>query len=271
MLAKGAAACSGITLLVAGGIWLALASCAGAKGHGVGVAPKYGTRSTKFTVSFTAPDRSGVTATMDRRYEVSATGPAGAKGCVDSATRLGYSPRARARVRVILNPKAFGRGWCTGSFSGTVTEITGPVCPKGEICPAFAVLVRTLGRFKFHVRPAAGGVDRTPPRFGGLVSATACTPGPQRPGQTTPFTLRWNAARDDVTLSAKIVYDVFESSTAGGENFSRPSWTTAAGATTFRTPGLPSHGTFYFVVRARDRAGNVDRNRVERRGLDPCF
>jgi hypothetical protein len=30
-------------------------------------------------------------------------------------------------------------------------------------------------------------------------------------------------------------------------------------ATSFTTAGLPSHGTFYFVVRARDRAGNEDR------------
>ena len=49
-----------------------------------------------------------------------------------------------------------------------------------------------------------------------------------------------------------------------------PSWTTPPGATSFRTPGLASHGTFFFVVRARDLAGNEDRNTVERRGLDPC-
>jgi hypothetical protein len=44
-----------------------------------------------------------------------------------------------------------------------------------------------------------------------------------------------------------------------------------AGVTSYRTPGLPSHGTFYFVVRARDSAGNQDRNVVEQRGVDPCY
>jgi hypothetical protein len=56
----------------------------------------------------------------------------------------------------------------------------------------------------------------------------------------------------------------------GGEDFSMPAWTTEPGATGFRTPGLPSHGTFYFVVRARDRAGNEDANTVEVLGIDPC-
>jgi hypothetical protein len=74
-----------------------------------------------------------------------------------------------------------------------------------------------------------------------------------------------------VTPSSKIVYDIFISTTPGGEDFAHRTWTTQPGAITFRTPGLPSHGTFYFVVRARDQAGNEDGNRVERVGLDPCL
>jgi hypothetical protein len=119
--------------------------------------------------------------------------------------------------------------------------------------------------------PPAPGTDATPPVFAGLQGAFACTPGPQRPGQTTPFTLSWEAATDDVTPSSQIVYDIYLASTSGGENFSKPTWVTEPGATTFRTPGLPSHGTFYFVVRARDRAGNEDRNTLERLGSDPCL
>jgi hypothetical protein len=118
-------------------------------------------------------------------------------------------------------------------------------------------------------RPIPG--DTTPPRFGGLQSAFACTPGPQRPGQTTPFNLSWEAASDDVTPTKSIVYDVYLATSPGGEDFSKPTWTTEPGVTSFRTPGLPSHGTFYFVVRARDRAGNEDANLVELLGSDPCL
>jgi hypothetical protein len=126
-----------------------------------------------------------------------------------------------------------------------------------------------VDRFGFEVVRA--GADATPPVFAGIKTATACTPGPQRPGQTTPFTLTWDPASDNTTPRAEIVYDVYESGTAGGEDFAHPSWTTAPGVTSFRTPGLPSHGTFYFVVRARDQAGNEDANRVELLGSDPCL
>jgi hypothetical protein len=118
--------------------------------------------------------------------------------------------------------------------------------------------------------PTPGPVDTTPPKFGGLKAAFACTPGPQRPGQTTPFTLSWDAASDDGTPDSLIVYDVYLAAAPGGEDFSEPTWTTPPGVTGYRTPGLASHGTFYFVVRARDLAGNEDRNTVELRGSDPC-
>jgi hypothetical protein len=121
------------------------------------------------------------------------------------------------------------------------------------------------------VRAPLPALDTTPPSFGGLQSAFACTPGAQRPGQTTPFTLSWHAASDNVTPSSQIVYDVYLASAPGGEQFAAATWTTAPGATTFKTPGLPSHGSFYFVVRARDGAGNEDHNTIEVHGSDPCY
>jgi hypothetical protein len=119
--------------------------------------------------------------------------------------------------------------------------------------------------------PAPGPLDITPPKFAGLQSAFACTPGPQSPGETTPFNLSWEAATDDVTPSSLIVYDVYLATTSGGEDFSQPTWVTPPGVTGFQTPGLPSHGSFYFVIRARDQAGNEDANTVEVHGSDPCL
>lgn len=40
--------------------------------------------------------------------------------------------------------------------------------------------------------------------------------------------------------------------------------------TTFVTPLLPDDETYYFVVRARDEAGNRDANDVERLGVNLC-
>jgi hypothetical protein len=184
------------------------------------------------------------------------------------STSAAGAVKANAVVRVTLSPTAAELKWCQGVFHGKVQEIASPECPQGRLCPAFLVLIGTVGRFSFQVRASA---DTTPPSFAGLERAFACTPGPQRPGETTPFTLSWSAATDNVTPSAQLVYDVFEAGQRGQEDFSKPTWTTSPGVTSFRTPGLPSHGTFYFVVRARDQAGNEDQNRIERQGTDPCY
>jgi hypothetical protein len=116
---------------------------------------------------------------------------------------------------------------------------------------------------------AANGHDQTPPAFAGLVSATTCIPGPSA-GQTTSYTLRWEAATDNLTQSRRIVYDVYQAAMPGGEDFSTPTYTTRAGATSFATPELPADKAVYFVVRARDKAGNSDSNTVERQGQNLC-
>ena len=68
----------------------------------------------------------------------------------------------------------------------------------------------------------------------------------------------------------KIFYNVYEATTRGGENFSKPTYTTDPGVTSFDTPKLTNEGTYYFVVRARDKAGHEDSNTVEREGQNLC-
>ena len=112
--------------------------------------------------------------------------------------------------------------------------------------------------------------DNIPPTFAGLKSATTCIPGPIGEGRTSSYHLSWDAATDNVTPSSKIVYNVYQANKAGGEDFSQPTYTTAPGVTSFDTPQLSSSKTFYFVVRARDQAGNEDSNKVERQGQNLC-
>jgi hypothetical protein len=113
--------------------------------------------------------------------------------------------------------------------------------------------------------------DHAPPTFAGLTSATTCIPGPiGPPGRTSSHHLIWDPATDNVTPSSQIVYDIYQATTPGGENFSMPTYTTAPGATAFDTPQLSADQTFYFVVRARDQAGNEDSNTVERQGQNIC-
>ena len=117
---------------------------------------------------------------------------------------------------------------------------------------------------------APPGADRTPPVFAGLKAATTCIPGPTVPGRSTTYHLSWDPAIDDVTPASEIVYDVYQATSPGGEDFRLPTYSTAAGATSFTTPQLSGDETFYFVVRATDRAGNRDTNQIERRGVNLC-
>jgi hypothetical protein len=227
---------------------------------------------TAFAVSFVSPVRTGVTGSVRLRYLLTATSASPGQACLAQINSAVPDGRRGQRVRVTLNPKALGGQWCTGTYAGKVSLLQTAVCPKGVVCPTYVLMRGTVTRFSLLVRgpiPPPGG-DLVPPEFAGLERAFACTPGPQRPGQTTPYTLSWQPARDNVTSAAAIVYDIYYATTPGGEDFTHPTWTTPAGAATFRTPGLPSHGDAYFVVRARDTAGNEDTNAREQRGVDPC-
>src|SRR5213593_1522296 len=80
--------------------------------------------------------------------------------------------------------------------------------------------------------------DRTPPTFAGLKSATTCIPGPTG-GQNASYQLRWDPATDNVTPSTQIVYDVYQATKSGGEDFSVATYTVRHGVTAFTTPALP--------------------------------
>jgi hypothetical protein len=112
--------------------------------------------------------------------------------------------------------------------------------------------------------------DTQPPRFTGLDSAVTCIPGPVGGDRTTSYHLKWRPARDNVTPRYAIVYDIYQATTSGGEDFSKPTYTTHRGYTSFDTPPLPVNQRFFFVVRARDLAGNRDSNTVEREGVNLC-
>jgi hypothetical protein len=82
--------------------------------------------------------------------------------------------------------------------------------------------------------------------------------------------LGWKAATDGVTTPNEIIYLVYEAHAAGDEDFSRPTYITPPGATSFATPLLPDNVSHYFAVRAIDKAGNRDANEVELPGTNLC-
>ena len=105
--------------------------------------------------------------------------------------------------------------------------------------------------------------------FGGLTAATTCIGGPIGGERASSYHLSWEPATER-NRRPRIVYEVYQATTHGGENFSTPTYTTAPGVTSLDTPQLPTEDAFYFVVRARDRAGHEDSNTVEQEGQNLC-
>lgn len=99
--------------------------------------------------------------------------------------------------------------------------------------------------------------DTTPPVFAGLQTAVGVS--------GTSVLLSWDPATDDNSLPQAIEYDVYVSTTSGGQNFgAAPYATSPPGATVLAVGGLSPNVTYFFVVRARDEADNRDSNTVER-------
>jgi len=67
------------------------------------------------------------------------------------------------------------------------------------------------------------------------------------------------------------VYDVYQATTPGGEDFSRPTYTPPPGATSFVTPEVPDDSAYYFVVRARDVAGDPETGGSCTSSFTTCF
>lgn len=107
--------------------------------------------------------------------------------------------------------------------------------------------------------PVEAGVDApaTPPAFKG-VKAVAPISG-------TSLLVAWDPASDAQTPTNQIVYQVFASTSPGGENFHSPLAHSPPGATSVNVTGLvPTDTTWYVVVRAVNLAGLDDGNVVEK-------
>jgi Collagen triple helix repeat (20 copies) len=164
-----------------------------------------------------------------------------------------------------------------GSVVSAQWEPYAPDCSKGQI--EIKTFVYTVKEGKVVEEAEQAGesgpvsfsfavLSTDAPIFGGLQSAISCESGPAV-RKMVPYQLSWHAATDPVTPSSQIVYDIFVAHSPGGEDFSHPTYTTPPGVTFYTTPELPSEGT-YFVVRARNEAGNEDQNTVEIPGHNLC-
>lgn len=98
--------------------------------------------------------------------------------------------------------------------------------------------------------------DVTPPTFAGAEAATAL-------GART-IRVSWSPATDDLSPPDVLLYDVWYSTVADGQDFlGPPQATSAPGATSVDVTELEPGTTYYFKVRARDLQGLRDTNQIE--------
>lgn len=109
--------------------------------------------------------------------------------------------------------------------------------------------------------PGCAGPDAQAPTFAGATTAMAVP---------SAIRLEWAPASDDTSATAEIDYLVYQATASGAQNFAQPTAVSAPGATTITMGGLPVSTTYYYVVRARDLAGNIDTNTVEVSATTPA-
>ena len=144
------------TLLALAGI-AALPAPAAAKNR-ITMKPSAGGARTHFVIGFTAPQKTtGQIGTL-RRYEINARGPA-RHGCQSFAFATVGAKRNGARVSAKLIPTG-NSSWCAGTFHGRIVETMRPVCGPAKACPQYIAVVRTIGKFTFHVK--ASGTNNGP-------------------------------------------------------------------------------------------------------------
>lgn len=106
-------------------------------------------------------------------------------------------------------------------------------------------------------------IDVDPPHYliaEGVISAV------HAPGTTEQVLVRWNEASDNVTAPQNIRYEIYASKDPASVFITSPV-ATVAGVTEYTVSSLPVNGErFYFGVRARDEAGNLEMNSVTARG-----
>jgi hypothetical protein len=100
---------------------------------------------------------------------------------------------------------------------------------------------------------SATPTDGTPPTFGGITGATNA-------GTGGAVDLTWSAATDP---STPITYNIYWSTTSGGQNFGAAPQATSSSGTGDTVTGLTDDQIYYFVVRAEDSATNESSNLEE--------
>lgn len=141
---------------------LGVVAAVAAAGTRVHVSPGAGPPTTRFTLRFRAPERTGRVGSIRRVDRLYISGPRQV-GCISSA-RLRIIPVSQGtQVTITVRPGP-GARWCLGRFRGRIVRTETLVCPRACAGPSLPPPL-TIARFAFRVtkpateppRPALSG------------------------------------------------------------------------------------------------------------------
>ncbi len=159
--------------------------------------------------------------------------------------------------RVYVATEASGQDFSTPTYISEAGE-TSVILEGRDPNTVYHVIVRAVdpsGNEDANIRQMADATpEGIPPEFEGLVLA-------EKDG--TSVHLYWPPATDNQGDSLNIVYDIYESLTRNGQDYSSPSYTSSPGTHRHTVTGLAAGTRYFYVVRARDPSGNSDSNIVE--------
>jgi len=141
----------------------------------------------------------------------------------------------------ITNPACSSAGTCfTGTmYIGVPINVATSQTIKALACKA--------GMANSSISSAAYVIDTTPPAAPTGLVATAAG--------SSQINLTWNAATDNASSSANLVYEICQSITTGGCNTFTVNYTTSAGVLSYNVMSLSPLTAYYFKARAKDGVG----------------
>ncbi|RLE06616.1 hypothetical protein DRJ00_09465, partial [Candidatus Aerophobetes bacterium] len=146
---------------------------------------------------------------------------------------------------IILNGKVPG-----DTFTGTFKVDSSVADGQGSFSFASGALVDQAGNSGNEITSGSTVViDKTPPPPPTNLVATAISGGKIR--------LTWTASNPETDVKQ---YNIYRGTISGGEDYSSPIATVSAGTTIYIDGPLEDGMTYYYVVRAQDPAGNIEKN-----------
>jgi hypothetical protein len=121
------------------------------------VQPENGSPRTRFVVTFTTAETTGVFGQVRRSYSASARGPDGVACIFDPLAPPAPPAQAGARVALVFDPRRIkGPRWCKGEFRGRILITVGYACTAQGQChvpdDSPQPRPRQVGRFRFTVQ-----------------------------------------------------------------------------------------------------------------------